>query len=92
LFYLLWRKIRATRRQELEEEYIIASLAREGRELLGTFSKETAKDVLQTVQAGQTSFFAAGYKGRYYFWESLDMCRKLLLVRTGIVLVDSDCL
>lgn len=67
-------------RRAKERQYIIDNLASEGRRILGRFSKEHAKDILQTVDADKAAFFAAGYKGRYFYWESLDMCRKLLLV------------
>lgn len=67
-------------RRAKERQYVIDNLASEGRRILGKFSKEHAKDILQTVDADKAAFFAAGYKGRFFYWESLDMTRKLLLV------------
>ena len=92
LVYLFWQKIRDTRMHSLddtheregsdakEKQYIIDNLANQGRQILGLFSKEHAKDILQTVDADEAAFFAAGYKGRFFYWESMDMCRKLVLV------------
>ena len=79
LFVQLFRTL-ATKEETQQDQYIISNLTREGVELLGQFSKETAKDILLTTKAGQSAAFATSFKSRFYYWESLDMVRKLVLV------------
>lgn len=79
LFLLLSRTLGSQHKLTPEDQYIVSNLVLQGKEVLGQFSADTANDILRMTYTGYAPLTSV-FKTRFYYWESLDMVRKLLLV------------